>query len=99
MGLFDKVIEAASDVVSDVVEDVSNGDGVGAAVELATPILGITNTGDIAQEQIKELAEASINYMQGKEVSLEYDLEVIPALAEAGVEDGETLMEIYTAMG
>lgn len=100
MGLFDKIIEAASDVVNDVVEDVSNGDVVGAVVEVATAgSLGMTNMGDIAQEQIEVLAEAGIDYVQGEEVSLEYDPEVLPALAEAGVEDGETVLEIYTGMG
>ena len=100
MGLFDKLIEAASDVVSDVVEDVSSGDVLGAAVELAIAgSLGMTNMGDIAQEQIEVFVEAGIDYVQGEDVSLEYDPEILPALAEAGVEDGETLMEIYTGMG
>jgi|GEM_PF-3702013 len=100
MGFLDKIIESVSDVVSDVVEDVSNGDVGGAVVELATAgSLGMTNMGDIAQEQIEVFAEAGIDYVQGEDVSLEYDPEVLPALAEAGVEDGETLMEIYTGMG
>jgi hypothetical protein len=99
MGLFDKVIEAVSDVVSDVVEDVSNGDFVGAAVELTTGPLGLSNIGDIAQEQIEVFVEAGVDSLQGEEVSLEYDPEVIPAIAEAGVEDGENFMEIYTEMG
>jgi len=99
MGIFDKMIEAASASVQDFVEDVANGDVVGAVVEATTTQLGMTNMGDIAQEQIEVFAEAGIDYVQGEEVSLDYDPEVIPALAEAGVEDGETIMEIYTGMG
>jgi hypothetical protein len=104
MGIFDKVLEEvidkASDVVNDVVEDVSNGDGVGVAVELATVgILGTTEMGDIVQDQAKVLINGSIDHLQGEEASLGYDDEVIPALVGAGIEDAETAMEIYTAMG
>ena len=99
MRLFDKAIEAISAPVQDFVEDVANGDVVGAVVEATTTQLGMTNMGDIAHEQIEVFAEAGIDYIQGEEVSIEYDPEVLPALAEAGVEDGETLMEIYTGMG
>jgi hypothetical protein len=99
MGLFDKAIEAISSPVQDFVEDVANGDVVAGVVEATTTQLGMTNMGDIAQEQIEVFAEAGIDYIQGEEVSLEYDPGVIPALVEAGVEDGETIMEIYTGMG
>jgi hypothetical protein len=100
MGLFDKALEAVSDVANDIVEDVSNGDVVGVIVEAATAgSLGMTNMGDIAQEQIEVIAEAGIDYVQGDEVYLEYDPEVVPALAEAGVEDAENVLEIYTELG
>ena len=100
MGLFDKALEAVSDVANDIVEDISNGDVVGVVVEAATVgSLGMTNMGDIAQEQIKVIADAGIDYVQGDEVSLEYDSEVVPALAEAGVEDAENVLEIYTDLG
>lgn len=100
MGLFDKAFEAVSDVVNDIVEDVSNGDVVGVIVETATAgSLGMTNMGDIAQEQIEVFVDAGVDYAQGEEVSLEYDSEVVPALAEAGVEDAESVLEIYTELG
>jgi hypothetical protein len=100
MGLFDKALEAVSDVANDIVEDISNGDVVGVVVEAATVgSLGMTNMGDIAQEQIKVIADAGIDYVQGDEVSLEYDPEVIPELVVSGVEDAETVLDIYTELG
>jgi len=99
MGLFDKLIESVSDVINDVVEDVSNGDVVGVIVEVATAPLGLSGMGDIAQDQIEIIVDAGVDYVEGNEVSLEYDPDVISAIADAGIEDAGTALEIYTGMG
>ncbi len=96
MGVFDKVIKGSVDMTQDIVKDASNGDGVGVAVELVTNSIGASNWGDVAQEQIKVFGDAVVDGVQGEEVSLEYDPEFIPTLAEAGMEDAGTVLEIYT---
>jgi hypothetical protein len=97
MGFLDKIIEGASDVVSDTIQDLVNGDVVGAVVEIGTAgMLGMTEVGDVVQEQIEIGIEAGIDYVQGEDVSLEYDPEVVSDLGDAALEDAGDVIEIIS---
>lgn len=100
MGFIDKIIDGASDVVSDIAQNIANGDIGGAAVEIATAgTFGMWETGDVLQEQIEIGLETGVDFIRGEEVALEYDPEVVPELVDASMQDAGDAVEIISTYG